>query len=221
MEKNQSLEELHRIRHLMERSSKFISLSGLSGVFAGIFALIGGMIALYTLTNGFNILDYGNRSAYQLDFDRFFFLILLAAIVLVLSISFAVFFTTRKAKKQGLPLWDGKAFRMIAHMAVPLAAGGIFCLTLMYHALKTSDYTFGYQLFALVAPSTLLFYGFALLNASHFTLDEIKWLGVSEIILGLLGCIFTGYGLIFWMLGFGVLHIFYGTMMWYKYERNS
>ena len=76
-----------------------------------------------------------------------------------------------------------------------------------------------YKIFGLVAPTTLLFYGLALYNAGKYTLDEIRYLGVSEIILGLLGCIFIGYGLMFWALGFGVLHIVYGFMMWWKYER--
>lgn len=137
--------------------------------------------------------------------------------VLVLSISAAVFFTTRKAKKQGLPLWDAKAFKMLANMAIPLVAGGIFCLTLIYHSLHIGSES--YYLFGLIAPCTLLFYGLALLNASNYTLDEIRWLGVSEIILGLFACIFIGNGLIFWIMGFGVLHIFYGALMWYKYER--
>ncbi len=215
--KNQHLEDLNQIRNLMERSSRFISLSGLAGIFAGSFALIGGLAALKTMTGSFNMLNYSNRLPILIDVDMLFFIILDAVMILVLSISAAVFFTTRKAKKQGLPLWDAKAFRMLANMAIPLVAGGFFCLILMYHYLSTPNHS--QILFALIAPCTLLFYGLALLNASNYTLDEIRWLGITEIILGLFACIFLANGLIFWLIGFGVMHIFYGAIMWYKYER--
>lgn len=213
----QHLDDLNQIRTLMERSSRFISLSGLSGIFAGVFALIGALAALKAMTGGYQILDYGNRLPFVVTTDLLFFIILDAIMVLVLSISAAVFFTSRKAKKQGLPLWDAKAFQMLANMAIPLVAGGVFCLILMYHSLSVPIGS--YRIFALIAPCTLLFYGFALLNASNYTLDEIRWLGISQIILGLFGCIFLGYGLVFWMLGFGILHIVYGFIMWFKYER--
>lgn len=218
MSENQKhLDDLSQIRNLMERSSRFISLSGLAGVFAGIFALVGAFVALKAMTGGYQVLDYGNRLPFAITTDLLFLIILDAIMVIVLSISAAVFFTTRKAKKQGLPLWDAKAFRMLANMAIPLVAGGVFCLILMYHSLSAPNGS--YRIFALIAPCTLLFYGMALLNASNYTLDEIRWLGISQIILGLFGCIFLGYGLIFWMLGFGVLHIVYGLIMWFKYER--
>lgn len=218
MEDNKKhLDDLNQIRNLMERSSRFISLSGLAGVFAGVFALIGAIAALKAMTGGYQVLNYGSRLPFAVTTDLLFFIMMDAIMVLILSITAAVFFTTRKAKKQGLPLWDAKAFRMLANMAIPLVAGGVFCLILMYHSLNAPNGS--YRIFALIAPCTLLFYGMALLNASNYTLDEIRWLGISQIILGLFGCIFLGYGLVFWMLGFGVLHIVYGFIMWNKYER--
>ena len=46
--RNEHLETLSEIRSLMERSSRFISLSGLSGVAAGVFALMGAaMVYVY------------------------------------------------------------------------------------------------------------------------------------------------------------------------------
>ena len=94
-------------------------------------------------------------------------------------------------------------------MAVPLAAGGIFCLALLVHGLP-----------ALVAPATLVFYGLALINASKFTLDEVRWLGLSELVVGLFAVFVPGHGLLCWSLGFGVLHIGYGTYMYLRYERR-
>ena len=44
-EQNQHLETLQDIKKIMERSSRFLSLSGLSGIAAGICALAGSVIA--------------------------------------------------------------------------------------------------------------------------------------------------------------------------------
>ena len=44
-------EDLQAIREIMERSSKFLSLSGLSGIFAGVCALIGAAIAWFIILN--------------------------------------------------------------------------------------------------------------------------------------------------------------------------
>ncbi|MCD8528521.1 MAG: hypothetical protein LRY27_00720 [Chitinophagales bacterium] len=129
-ESKKHLDDLLEIRSMMERSSRFISLSGLAGIFAGIFAICGALFALHQLTGSYNVLNYMERIPILLNIDTAFFLLLDAIMVLVLSISAAVFFTTRKAKKLGLPLWDSKAFRMLANLAIPLVAGGVFCLTL-------------------------------------------------------------------------------------------
>lgn len=215
--KEKHLEQLEDIKRLMEKSSRFISLSGLSGIFAGVFALLGALAVYYRYFGSFSYQAYTNRFPMNITVDFIFFLIIIALLVLFLSVSVSIFFTTKKAKKQGLPLWDDNAFKTIINLLVPLSVGGVFCLILLYHSIQ--GYSVSYKIFGLVAPTTLLFYGLALYNAGKYTLDEIRYLGVSEIILGLLGCIFIGYGLMFWALGFGVLHIVYGFMMWWKYER--
>ena len=211
-EKEQSLQQLRDIKMMMERSSRFISLSGLSGVFAGIFALVGaGVFYLYLnsqLASGYPTL--AERMPVEVQLDYLTFGIIDAAITLCLSVGLGIFFTTRKAKKDGLTIWDQKVGLLLINLSIPLIAGGLFCLILL-----------SYGLFGLVAPCTLLFYGLALLNASKYTLDEIKWLGISEIILGLIGCLNLGYGLTFWCIGFGVLHIVYGTFMYLRYEHKQ
>ena len=207
----EQLENLHEIRNLMEKSSRFLSLSGLSGVFAGIIALVGAAIAFFYL-------DFDQR---YFDINRYFynrmylklnhsieFLLIDAILVLILALSAGMYFTIRKAKSKGLAVWDKTAKRMLVNLFIPLISGGIFCLILLYH-----------NIFFLVAPCTLLFYGVALLNASKYTLPDIRYLGISEIALGLVGSIFVGYGLIIWSIGFGILHIIYGTVMYLKYER--
>lgn len=212
---NEHLKNLQEIRSIMERSTRFISLSGLSGVFAGLVALLGAL-AVYSFHKEFFFSRYQNGGVFLpeelmsgnalTNFIVFSFVV--AFVVLVLALFFATFFTTRNARRKGLPIWDATVRRMLINLFIPLVAGGLFCLILLYH-----------HLVFLIAPSTLLFYGLALINASKFTLTDIRYLGISEITLGLIAMIFVGYGLIFWAVGFGVLHIVYGLAMYIKYER--
>ncbi|MFN3405990.1 MAG: hypothetical protein ACK40G_17985 [Cytophagaceae bacterium] len=197
------LQDLKEIRSIMERSSRFISLSGLSGIFAGIFALLGAAVAHYYMTTCL----FGNNCGFFPE-DPYLFFLINAAVVVTLAVSAGIFFTTRQARKKGQSIWDSTSRRLIINLAIPLAAGGVFCLALLYHGF-----------IGFVAPATLIFYGLALLNGSKFTLDNIRYLAISEIVLGLIAMFYIGSGLLFWTIGFGVLHIVYGTVMYLKYER--
>ncbi len=209
---DQHLDTLTEIRSMMERSSRFISLSGLSGVFAGIFALSGAAAAwvyLYFLGDK-AYYEYATTPQGTANIPFYQFFGFTAALVLLLSVSVAYFLTRRNATKQGLPTWDRMAGRLVVNFMIPLVSGGFFCLILLKHGQV-----------GLVAPATLIFYGMALLNASKYTHNDIRYLGICEIVLGLISGIFIGYGLLFWAIGFGVLHIIYGTSMYMKYERNK
>ncbi|MDQ3191057.1 MAG: hypothetical protein M3Q58_05635 [Bacteroidota bacterium] len=202
------LKDISEIRSMMERSSRFISLSGLSGIFAGVFALLGAGAAYFFLGMNYYRHYYDGALSSSENYSSFVnSLLLIALCVLVASLSTGVFFTTRKAKKQGQKIWDKTARQLIINTAIPLIAGGIFCLALLYH-----------KAIGLVAPATLVFYGLALINGSKYTLDDIKYLGICEIILGLISIFFIGYALFFWAMGCGVLHIVYGTAMYFKYD---
>ena len=202
-EQEKYLEDLKEIKEIMHRSSRFISLSGISGVMAGILALIGAWLAYETVYTGQNYLGY--RKAVLLP-ESILTLLAIAFAVLVLSVSGGVFFTTRKARRNNQALWDAQSKRLVINLLIPLATGGILCLMLLIK---------GYIGF--IAPFTLIFYGLALVNASKYTLHEIRSLGLIEIFLGLLATHFIGYGLLFWALGFGLFHIIYGIVMHVKY----
>jgi hypothetical protein len=211
MKPNEHLEALTEIRSMMERSSRFISLSGLSGVFAGIYALIGAGAAYCYLHLGFSSSNYyeyaySSDGSSKKDFFTFFFTD--AGLVLFASILTGYILTSRKAKKAGQKIVDKTALRLAINLFIPLIAGGVFCLSLLSH-----------KQVGLIAPCMLLFYGLALINASKYTLDDIRYLGLCQVGLGLLSSYFIGYGLLFWALGFGVLHIVYGISMYNKYER--
>lgn len=210
-EHNQHLETLTEIRSLMERSTRFLSLSGLSGVAAGVIALLGAaMIYIYL-----GIMPFGgeryleNITGNKWGMDYQTFLLLDGALVMIFALLAGFYFTWRKSKKGNYPLFDATAKRLALNLALPLAAGGVFCLIIL---LK-------HKMVGLVAPATLIFYGLTLLNASKYTYDDIRYLGISEIILGLIATWFIGYGLLFWSIGFGILHIIYGLLMYRKYER--
>ena len=178
MEPNNAASDLAHIRTLMDRSTRFISLSGLSGVFAGAVALGGAWVAQYHVAEHAvspgDRLTYGTLRQGLLDTDGLLITLMVdALIVLVLALVGAAWFTWRRSKRLGHGLWDRTALRLMWNLLIPLAAGGLVCLALMYHGLP-----------GLVAPATLVFYGLALLNASKYTLDEIRWLALSELVLG-------------------------------------
>lgn len=202
-------ETLIEIKHLMERSSRFISLSGFSGIFAGIYALLGALAAWYYLNFVFHPQGRGVYESSGLDGQNLlFFLLADAIIVLVLAVGTGIFLTTRRAKKDGSSLMDSAAKKLIINLCIPLVTGGLFCLAVIYHG----DTYY-------VAPAMLIFYGLALVHASKYTRDVVRSLGIADIILGLVALWVVGYGLLFWALGFGVLHIVYGTYMYFKYEK--
>lgn len=205
-----SLEELKDIRRIMERSSRFVSLSGLSGVAAGICAMGGAYAANHIFRNYYGAYNSRGFTTGD-DFSRLKIkLILLGVGVFVLAFSAAFYLTWRKAKKQGLPVWDHTSRRLAWNMLMPLLAGGAFILGMLR-----------YDIWIFVAPACLVFYGLALVNASKYTLSDIRYLGYCEIILGTVNMLYTGLGLWFWAIGFGLLHIVYGIIMWNKYERGN
>src|SRR6188474_2933759 len=204
----QPLETLQDIKRLMERSSRFISLSGLSGIAAGICALAGAWFANKELAP-----YYGNHrvrgdflDGYEgEDFPQLKFrLLVIAAAVLVAALVSAFYFTWRKARHNKLPVWDLTARRLTINMLIPLVTGGLFILA-MYQ----------YNEWKFISPACLIFYGLALVNASKYTLTDVRYLGLLQILLGLINTQYVGYGLYFWAVGFGVLHIIYGFVMWW------
>lgn len=206
------IDQLTEIRDIMERSSRFLSLSGLSGIMAGVFAIIGAAFAFFYLDYDlryFNPDEFFNKGSILITRKTMAVLLADAFVILALALFFAVLFTTRKAKKQNLKIWSPSTKQLLINLSIPLITGGFFCIILLY-----------YGIIFLIAPATLLFYGLALVNGSKYTLSEIRWLGISEIILGLIAAIIPGYGIIVWCMGFGILHILYGIIMYQRYERN-
>lgn len=203
-------DDLQAIREIMERSSKFLSLSGLSGIFAGACALIGAAVAWFVILNSGQV-QYDeylcsigaspiNNVSLSLGID--------ALLVLVIATLGAFYFSFRKAKRLNQSFWTNSTKRLFGHLLIPLVSGGIFAIILV---LRNN--------IELVASVTLIFYGLSLVNAGKFTFGEVHYLGLTEIGLGILAGIFVYHGLLFWVFGFGVMHFVYGIVMYYRYER--
>ncbi len=212
----QQLDALKDIKLMMERSSRFISLSGLSGVAAGVCALIGAYFAygiispnrVDDVTKTKDIYEHARPETLVGFMGSSLFMIAIVTFVAAFVLAFT--FTWLRSRKNNVPIWGVASRRLMWSVCVPMVAGGIYLLKLIEHGA-----------YGLIAPGCLVFYGLALLNASKYTLGEIKYLGYIQIALGLISCWFIGYGLYFWAAGFGLMHIIYGTVMWARYERNN
>ena len=192
----------------MDRSTRFQSLSGLSGIFVGLMALAGvGAVQWYLKLHGLNYADlYGT----DLSSDTSLFIVAVAALVFGLAALSVLYFTFLKARKSRQSIWNSQAKRLLVNFCLPLAVGGAYGGVLLFHGI-------GY----LVAPAMLLFYGLALINASRYTFADLRSLGLCELGLGLIGSFMIEYGLLVWTLGFGVLHVLYGSVLYYKYEKRT
>jgi hypothetical protein len=215
LQAQEPLDTLHDIKKMMEKSSRFISLSGWSGVAAGSCALVGAWFA-YQVIHESNSSDlsrtndaYGRNAGISMTDVIGNRLFTIAILTFVAALVLAFLFTYIRSKKNNISLWGNTSRRLLINVSIPMAVGGIFLLKLI----ESGAY-------GLIAPGCLIFYGLALVNGSKYTLGEIRYLGYGQIILGIINCFAIGYGLYFWAIGFGVLHIIYGIIMWNKYERN-
>ncbi|KAF0236640.1 MAG: hypothetical protein FD181_2544 [Prolixibacteraceae bacterium] len=205
-------EDIQAIREIMERSSKFLSLSGLAGIFAGVCALVGAAVAWFFIFDSGQIRYSGHLQNYisSINSGIGFYLALDALLVLVFAVLGAVYFSFRKAKKAGRQFWTNSTRRLLFHLMLPLVSGGFIILILIFR--NKPD---------MVISFMLVFYGLALVNAGKFTFSEIHYLGLTQIVLGILAAVFINYGLLLWAIGFGLMHIVYGTMMFYRHERKK
>jgi hypothetical protein len=210
-EKERYLQQISDIKRLMEDNSKFLSLSGLSGIWAGGVALMSAYYVNGTVGRGLLSAHLSSEyGVYRVNMEAVNQLILVAIGTILIALAGAYFFTHDKARKANQRIWGPVGRKMCFELFFTLGIGGIFCLLQLYY---------GY--FGLLAPTTLIFYGLALFNISKYTVNDIRYLGICQVILGLLNAYFIGAGLIFWAIGFGLLHILYGIAMYWKYDRKT
>ena len=206
-EEQEYIRDIAEIRSMMERSTKFLSLSGWAGIMAGIYALAGAYIAYEVFDFNPDAIDYRAVPSGS-DRSNLLKVIFLAASILLLAIGTAISLSSKNANKKGEKIWNATSRRLLGSMAVPLVTGGLLALIFIAK-----------DLVGLVAPATLIFYGLALFSASKFTYDDVKYLGLIQVALGLISAYFISWSLLLWALGFGIVHVGYGIYIHFKYER--
>ncbi len=199
---NKEAEDIKVIRQMMEKSSKFQSFNGISIVFAGFYAIIGAIFA-YLFMKGVLGEEYNTT-------QKMIILFVDALTVLFLSTCTVTFFCWKKARSNHESLFSSTTRRAAYSILLPLFAGGIFSLVFLFR--EEVD---------VVCAATLIFYGLGLVNASKYTFPEVNHLGIIEVILGILTLFLTGYSLYLWAIGFGICHIIFGFIMYYRYETNN
>jgi len=211
MNTNDPIHDLKEIRKMMETSSKFLSLSGLSGISAGIIALIGSSYAWYTISTFSNkALHYVAIGTIEVKSTELeYHLILIASLILIFGVSFGFLFTYLSAKKKQHNLFTPVSFKLAWSLGLPLVFGGLFTILLFIKGF-----------YGIIGASTLMFYGLSLLNASKYVHPEIKYLAICQMLLSLFSILFIEHSLILLAIVFGVLHIIYGIIMYIKYDRN-
>lgn len=207
MNQDDVLKDLSHIRSLMEKSTKFISISGLSGILAGIYTLLAVSFLCWKLK--INWLVFGNSShavVYIDSAEPVKIMVITGTLLLLISVATGVYMALRKAEKAGQSAWNPASRILLVSVAAPLLTGG---------AIAVMSLIKGYY-FAL-APCFLIFYGLALYSGSRVSFKELRLLGILQIALGLLAYAYMPFGLLFFALGFGVLHILYGAVIIKKY----
>ena len=209
-------EDLASIRDMMEKSSKFSNLSGISIFFTGMLTIIAASLIYFDL--GFSYSDIeisysqlikneGNKE----DLDKKIrLLIIFAGIVLTISLLVLYVTASRKTSKEGINLFNPTFKRALKSLFIPILSGGIFSFFLIHH-----------QMYGLVAPATLIFYGLGLISASKYSYDQLELLGFVELFLGVTSSYFMGEGLLFWVIGFGLAHIIFGLYLYFKFDKSK
>lgn len=200
-----SIDTLQDIKKMMEKSSRFISLSGWSGIAAGIFGIAGAIIAQQILSRDNTQTTASPDSWATLERS----LILLAIVVFVCAFVSAFLFTYFRSRRDEIAIWGTTARRLIWNTLFPMLVGGVVILQLIAN-----------RNYSLIVPAMLIFYGLGLVNGSKYTLGEIRYMGYLQVLLGLLSLWTPSAHLLLWGLGFGVLHIIYGIGMWWRYDRK-
>lgn len=206
------LAALAEIKKMMQSSARIFSLSGWSGVWAGIIALLGVAYVRFAhpaIAQQFE-LSIANNQRLIISNTLKGELTVATVLVFCISVIGALFFSIRKNKKQGYASnYNEVGKKLIIQLAIPIFAGAVFCM----HFLNRDALQY-------LVPCSLVFYGLGLINCSKYTFSDIKYLGLLEVVLGLIAIICMQFHLLIWAIGFGLLHIMYGIMMWYKFDKK-
>jgi hypothetical protein len=203
MNADKAARELKVIRQLMERPVRYSTMSGLSGILAGLAAL-GGLAA-----------DWAISSAWQ-DTPRMAMKInvLVWAGVLAVAFAGAVICTRLRERRQNMPFWSGVKKRILLTILPPFVAGVGLTLIIAYRW----HTGWGPNEWGLIPAIWMLFYGLALWQVGLLSPVEVRLMGAAFLACGLAAALwFQPYP--YWSLGvtFGGFHIVYGLAVWVRH----
>ena len=202
-------DDIKTIKKIIDESSRFLSLSVLSGLFAGFLAILAGCIAQFGILRSKSFFFNENLSSLSVPEITSLKIKLItdALLVLLLALAGSLYFSYRKAHRKGQKIWTPVSRRLLLSLIIPLIAGAFF---IMIFYLESQ--------WQLIVPAMLIFYGLALIGAGKFTYSEVFYLGLAELLTGFSAAIFKGSAIFFWILGFGFFNLAYGLIMYRKYE---
>ncbi|MEW6510686.1 MAG: hypothetical protein AB1428_06960 [Bacteroidota bacterium] len=183
------------LRSATAQPTRLLTLTGLPGILAGLIGTGGAAGAHAVVTS-----EGGEAS-------KIGFIALIGAGAALLTIGCSAFHSARRLSHWGKTAWSAADREVVREMATPLLAGLMFTAVLVMH-----------RMFMAIPGSLLVFYGLSLDAAAKATRPEVRWLAWIEIALGMIAFVFTEHALTYWAVGFGISHILYGGLMYFKDE---
>ena len=201
------------IREMMSKSSRFQAISGWSIVVIGLYAAVASAMAAAVIGVGdwLPCCENLQRFAVLNTPSRIRIAALIAIGLFALSLLTVFVAAIIKSKRNNLRFaFDKRMCQMLVDFFIPLIAGGLLSMALVQQ---------GH--YGLTSSIMLLFYGLALVNCSHYTYPALRWLGYSELLIGIIDCFTMSHALLFWFLGFSVMHILFGVIYVIMFERKN
>ena len=183
-------ENLRVIRELMERSTKYSTFSGLSGILAGLYSIVGCIVT--------SLLPAASTDApaFRIPF------LVTWSLVIFCAVATDALLMKRRAARVGKRIVSRLGKQMIYAAGPGLGTGALLTLWLARHNLITSVY-----------PVWMLCYGIAVCAVGQFSQREVKTLGVAFLLTGTLCLLVPGLGLGLMALAFGGFHIAYALVI--------
>ena len=184
---DRAMDNLQYIRETMERASAFTAVPGWGQVVIGITALVASYLSAQQTTVGGWLKTW-----------------LAEAIISVLIAGWSM---DRKARAIGTPLLAGPGRKVVFSLSPPMIVGVLLTVVLYRAGLPKA-----------IPGMWLLLYGTGVVTGGMFSVNIVPVMGICFMVLGAV-TLFTAPSLGNWLmaLGFGGLHIIFGTIIARKY----
>ena len=184
---DRAMDNLRFIRETMERSTSFTAVSGVAGMIMGAVAMVAAVVASTRRTPEAWLLTW-----------------LIAALVAGLAALWAMI---RKARASGVSLLSGPGSKFALFFTPPIVVGALLTAALVR-----------VDLLSVLPGAWLLLYGTAVVSGGAFSVRIVPMMGVGFMLVGALALFAPpAWGDEFMAVGFGVLHIVFGLVIWRKH----